>query len=896
MPHLIAAFLGLAVALVVGATTDEIIRNVYDSSNNAFKVNIVAGSAGVSPAGNNGDLQINDNDTALGAYAGDACAGGEAATAVDSAGQLTCAAVGAGTVGGSGTAGLIPVWSSSSALGDSASYRISVPNDNVTGTTTNKLVKLTSTGTAVITDAAETSGILGICVSGCGTTGDAIVALIGNATCSFTNATTAGNYAIASATVAGDCQDSGSTTFPAAGTQVLGVITATGAAGNRATFLATPDVASAASGGGGGGSKNPAGAVGDVQYRASNNAFDAEAAFNYDDTNNRYNFTNMTSATDNTDPMVEWTGTMPAVPSTTAIGKRTIITGAGTASQISIAENVQYAAGYTGSSTVVAFQAQNANAGTGTTLNLGSVTAPAVIVGVRGSTSATTAGTGVGVMAEANQAGSGTGIGAYARAFSNNADPQIGLLANAAGSAEATNLKNVAVYGTLNSSLITGVNGSFAGLFDGGTLPDATSRVIYAQGTLPSAPSSTTIGVRAAITSAGNASQVQAASVFSLIAGYTGSSATYGASLTNSAAGTGSTLNLVTGSAPVLNYGSEFVSIGAGAGVTAGGVGYAENSTTTNLGLYGKAGDAVAGNNIGVLGSAGASTEATDLKNVGVYGTLNSSLVTGVNGSFAGLFDGGTLPDANSRVLRADGTLPASPSAAASGALFNITGAGSASQEQRALVAALNGGYTGSSGTYALLFNNASAGTGTNFQMGSGTAADPAVNIGAGGFAAPASLGSGVTVGVFGAARNSSSASVGVYGKADSPVAGTMVGVLGSASNSTEGTGLKNVGGAFTLQTGLPTANVSVALLAQNTGTEDIFRGYDDTTLMFRMEDTGEFTSAGTTSIGWSVVAGADTACNTTCTSACVVGFDATAGIVDCATATADQCLCAGAS
>lgn len=57
------------------------------------------------------------------------------------------------------------------------------------------------------------------------------------------------------------------------------------------------------------------------------------------------------------------------------------------------------------------------------------------------------------------------------------------------------------------------------------------------------------------------------------------------------------------------------------------------------------------------------------------------------------------------------------------------------------------------------------------------------------------------------------------------------------------------------------------------------------------------FVSTNTGSIGWSVVAGANTACNTTCTSACVFGFDAgTPTIVDCADATADKCLCAGAN
>lgn len=51
-----------------------------------------------------------------------------------------------------------------------------------------------------------------------------------------------------------------------------------------------------------------------------------------------------------------------------------------------------------------------------------------------------------------------------------------------------------------------------------------------------------------------------------------------------------------------------------------------------------------------------------------------------------------------------------------------------------------------------------------------------------------------------------------------------------------------------------------------------------------------------TTDIGWSVVAGANTACNTTCTNACVIGEDTSVlgQFVNCADATADSCLCAG--
>lgn len=60
----------------------------------------------------------------------------------------------------------------------------------------------------------------------------------------------------------------------------------------------------------------------------------------------------------------------------------------------------------------------------------------------------------------------------------------------------------------------------------------------------------------------------------------------------------------------------------------------------------------------------------------------------------------------------------------------------------------------------------------------------------------------------------------------------------------------------------------------------------------------GAVTSTATGSLGWSVVAGANTACTTTCTGAAVFGqnTDAAGIIVGPSDATADVCVCAGAS
>lgn len=60
---------------------------------------------------------------------------------------------------------------------------------------------------------------------------------------------------------------------------------------------------------------------------------------------------------------------------------------------------------------------------------------------------------------------------------------------------------------------------------------------------------------------------------------------------------------------------------------------------------------------------------------------------------------------------------------------------------------------------------------------------------------------------------------------------------------------------------------------------------------------SGSILSTQSTSIGWSRQSGANTACTTTCTSACVFGQNtADSSIVDCAAATADVCICAGAN
>lgn len=61
---------------------------------------------------------------------------------------------------------------------------------------------------------------------------------------------------------------------------------------------------------------------------------------------------------------------------------------------------------------------------------------------------------------------------------------------------------------------------------------------------------------------------------------------------------------------------------------------------------------------------------------------------------------------------------------------------------------------------------------------------------------------------------------------------------------------------------------------------------------------TGQLVSSAAADLGWTPVNAANQACNTTCTSACVFGMNtgALGNFVSCSDATADTCICAGAS
>jgi hypothetical protein len=145
---------------------------------------------------------------------------------------------------------------------------VSYANESVTGTTINKLVKLTGApSAAVLASTSDTSGIVGLCAGGCGATGTATIQYTGVASCVFTGATTAGDYVQIDTTTAGNCKDAGSA-FPTTG-QVLGRVTSTNASGGTYSVDLTFQQKNVAAGGGGGGLSAPA-ANGPMKYTGSN--------------------------------------------------------------------------------------------------------------------------------------------------------------------------------------------------------------------------------------------------------------------------------------------------------------------------------------------------------------------------------------------------------------------------------------------------------------------------------------------------------------------------------------------------------------------------------------------------------------------------------------------------
>lgn len=122
------------------------------------------------------------------------------------------------------TTGQSILWNGTNLCGAAAQTQTFV-NATSGGTTANLIVKLTGAPSTVINaTTTDSTGAVGICFSGCGTSGSAQVSVAGQNSCVFDGATTAGDYVQISGTVNGDCHDSGAT--PAAG-QVIGRVLST---------------------------------------------------------------------------------------------------------------------------------------------------------------------------------------------------------------------------------------------------------------------------------------------------------------------------------------------------------------------------------------------------------------------------------------------------------------------------------------------------------------------------------------------------------------------------------------------------------------------------------------------------------------------------------------------
>lgn len=122
-------------------------------------------------------------------------------------------------------------------------------NDTTTGTTANLLAKLSAAAPSkvIITGTGDTSGIIGVCVVNCGTSGSAAIAIHGQVGCTADNSITAGDYIVEGTTTAGRCKSIGAS--PVTANQIIGrSITTTAAAATATIELFGPTIPDTASG------------------------------------------------------------------------------------------------------------------------------------------------------------------------------------------------------------------------------------------------------------------------------------------------------------------------------------------------------------------------------------------------------------------------------------------------------------------------------------------------------------------------------------------------------------------------------------------------------------------------------------------------------------------------
>lgn len=110
---------------------------------------------------------------------------------------------------------------------DGPATYISLPNALSSGTSQYTLTKMTGAGQVVTASIGDTGGVIGVCLTGCGTTGNATIIQSGLTNCFYdAGLPTPGHYVSISATTLGNCHDAGAN-YPSSG-QVIGRASAGG--------------------------------------------------------------------------------------------------------------------------------------------------------------------------------------------------------------------------------------------------------------------------------------------------------------------------------------------------------------------------------------------------------------------------------------------------------------------------------------------------------------------------------------------------------------------------------------------------------------------------------------------------------------------------------------------
>jgi hypothetical protein len=114
-------------------------------------------------------------------------------------------------------------------------------NATPTGTVLDALAVLggTSASNATVATTSTSSGIIGLCVLNCGTTGNATIQQSGTAPCVFDGATTFNDAVVPSVTTGGDCHDAGA----ASATNSIGTVTTTNAGAGTYSVILAPGAA-----------------------------------------------------------------------------------------------------------------------------------------------------------------------------------------------------------------------------------------------------------------------------------------------------------------------------------------------------------------------------------------------------------------------------------------------------------------------------------------------------------------------------------------------------------------------------------------------------------------------------------------------------------------------------